>query len=130
DAVRAFPETRFTWSLTAPNFGFGGIVAKDWDERDRSTEEMFGEVYGAVSQIPGLQVFPRLDPPLPTPGQYDVELVMLSDQPLEQMLETVGNVVGAGFQSGKFLYVDTDLKIDLPEARVVLDRERIADLGL
>ena len=29
-----------------------------------------------------------------------------------------------------FLYVDTDLKIDLPEARVVLDRERLADLGL
>jgi multidrug efflux pump len=28
------------------------------------------------------------------------------------------------------LYVDTDLKIDLPEARVVLDRERLADLGL
>ncbi len=130
EAVRAFPETEFTWSLTAPNFGFGGIVAKDWSERSRSTEEMFGEVYGAVSQIPGLRVFPRLDPPLPTPGQYDVELVMLSDQPLEQMLETVGKVVGAGWASGKFLYVDSDLKIDLPEARVVLDRERIADLGL
>ena len=39
------------------------------------------------------------------------------------MLETVGQVVGAGWQSGKFLYVDTDLKIDLPEARVV-DRSR------
>ena len=37
---------------------------------------------------------------------------------------------GAGWQSGKFMYVDTDLKIDLPEARVVLDRERLADLGL
>jgi multidrug efflux pump len=46
------------------------------------------------------------------------------------MLETVGKVIGAGFQSGRFLYVDSDLKIDLPEARVVLDRERIADLGL
>jgi multidrug efflux pump len=130
EAIRAFPETRFTWSLTAPNFGFGGLVAKDWDERNRSTEEMFGEVYGAVSQIPGLRVFPRLDPPLPTPGQYDVELVMLSDQPLDQMLATAGKVVGAGWASGKFLYVDSDLKIDLPEARVVLDRERIADLGL
>jgi multidrug efflux pump len=84
----------------------------------------------AVSQIPGLRVFPRLDPPLPTPGQYDVELVLQSDMPPEQMLETVGAIVGAGWQSGKFLYVDTDLKIDLPEARVVLDRERIADLGL
>ena len=41
-----------------------------------------------------------------------------------------GQVVGAGWQSGKFLYVDTDLKIDLPEARVVIDREQVADLGL
>src|SRR3989454_2709531 len=36
----------------------------------------------------------------------------------------------AGWQSGKFLYVDTDLKIDLPEARVVIDRDQVADLGL
>jgi multidrug efflux pump len=59
-----------------------------------------------------------------------VELVLQSDLPPEQMLETVGAVVGAGWQSGKFLYVDTDLKIDLPEARVVIDREQVADLGL
>ena len=51
---------------------------------------MYGEVFGAVSQVPGLRVFPRLDPPLPTPGQYDVELVLQSDAPPEQMLETVG----------------------------------------
>jgi multidrug efflux pump len=129
-AITAFPETRFMWSLTAAWGGFGGLVAKDSRERDRSTEEMYGAVFGAVSQVPGLRVFPRLDPPLPTPGNYDVELVLQSDAPPEQMLETVGAVVGAGWQSGKFLYVDTDLKIDLPEARVVLDREQIADLGL
>jgi multidrug efflux pump len=128
--IRAFPETEFMWSLTANWGGFGGLVAKDWRERERSTEEMYGEVFGAVSQVPGLRVFPRLDPPLPTPGQYDVELVLQSDAPPEQMLETVGQVVGAGWQSGKFLYVDTDLKIDLPEARVVIDREQVADLGL
>ncbi len=126
----SFPEAEFMWSLTAAWGGFGGLVAKDWNERERSTEEMYGEVYGAVSQVPGLRVFPRLDPPLPTPGQYDVELVLQSEAPPEQLLETVRAVLGAGWQSGKFLYVDTDLKIDLPEARVVLDRERIADLGL
>jgi len=91
---------------------------------------MYGELYGAVSQVPGLQVCPRLDPPLPTPGQYDVELVLQSDVPPGQMLETVGAVLAAGWQSGKFLYVDTDLKIDLPEARVVIDREQVSDLGL
>jgi multidrug efflux pump len=129
-AITSFPETEFMWSLTATWGAFGGLVAKDWKERDRSTEQMFGEVFGAVSQVPGVRVFPRLDPPLPTPGQYDVELILQSDVPAEQMLETVGAVVGAGWQSGKFLYVDTDLKIDLPQARVVIDREQVADLGL
>src|SRR5881409_1333821 len=128
--VASFPEAKFMWSLTAAWGGFGGMVTKDWHERARSTEAMYGEVFGAVSQAPGLRVFPRLDPPLPTPGQYDVELVLQSDAPAEQMLEAAGAVLGAGWQSGKFLYVDTDLKIDLPQARVVLDRERLADLGL
>src|SRR5262245_48263356 len=128
--ITSFPETEFTWSLTTAWGGFGGLVAKDWHGRARSTEEMYGEVFGAVSKVPGLRVFPRLDPPLPTPGQYDVELVLQNDMPAEQMLGTVGAVLGAGWQSGKFLYVDTDLKIALPEARVVLDRERLADIGL
>src|SRR5947208_347682 len=129
-AVTAFPEAKFMWSLTASWGGFGGMVAKNWKERQRTTEQMYGQVYGAVSQVPGLQVFPRLDPPLPSPGQYDVELILASDVPPEQMLQTVGAVLGAGWQSGKFLYVDTDLKIDLPEARVVIDRDQVADLGL
>jgi multidrug efflux pump len=128
-AITSLPETRFTWSLTTSWGGFGGLVAKDWHERTRSTEEMYGEMFGRVSQVPGLRVFPRLDPPLPTPGQYDVELLLQSDLPIERLLETTGAVLTAGWQSGMFLYVDTDLKIDLPEARVVLDRERLADLG-
>jgi multidrug efflux pump len=130
EKVTAFSEAKFMWSLTAAWGGFGGMVTKDWRERDRSTEEMYGEVFGVVSQTTGLRVFPRLDPPLPTPGQYDVELVLQSDVPAEQMLAAAGPVLGAGWKSGKFLYVDTDLKIDLPQARVILDRERVADLGL
>ncbi len=133
EAVRiaqSFPEAKFMWSLTTHWGGFGGMVTKYWKDRERSTEAMYGEVYGAVSQVPGLRVFPRLDPPLPTPGQYDVELVLQSDLPLEELLDLAQTVVGAGWASGKFLYVDTDLKIDQPEARVVLDRERLADLGL
>jgi multidrug efflux pump len=129
-ALTAFPEADFMWSLTANWGGFGGLVAKDWKERDRSTEEMYGEVYGAVSQVPGLRVYPRLDPPLPTPGQYDVEMIVQNEASIEELLATTQAVLDAGWASGKFLYVDTDLKIDLPQARVVLDRERIADLGL
>jgi multidrug efflux pump len=130
DTITSMPEAEFMWSLSASWGGFGGMVSKDWKERDRSTQEMYGEVFGRVSQLPGLRVFPRLDPPLPTSGQYDVELVLQSDVPPDQLLETVGAIVGAGWASGKFLYVDTDLKLDLPQAHVIIDREQIADLGL
>ena len=129
-ALSSFDETAYVWSLTQSWGGFGGLVTRPWTERTRSTEEIFGEVYAAAAQIPGLRVYPRLDPPLPTPGQYDVELVLKSEAPLEQLLDTAAAVLEAGWRSGKFLYVDTDLKVDLPEARVVIDRERVADLGL
>jgi multidrug efflux pump len=128
--VHTLPETKFMWSLVANWGGFGGMVNKDWRQRARSTEQLYGELYSKVSQVPGLRVFPRLDPPLPTSGQYDVELVLQSAAPLEDLMEATMAVVGAGWQSGKFLYVDTDLKIDRPQARVLVDRERVADLGM
>jgi multidrug efflux pump len=129
-ALMSLPEAKDVWSLSAQWGGFGGVDLKRWHDRPRSTEEMYGEVYGVVSRVPGLRVFPRLDPPLPNAGQYDVELVLQSDAPPEQMLEAVEQVLTAGLQSGMFLYVDTDLKFDLAQARVVIDREQVADLGL
>jgi multidrug efflux pump len=130
NAVRSLPEAEFMWSLTTGWGGFGGMLAKEWRQRGRSTEELYGPLYGAVSQVPGLSVFPRLDPPLPNAGQFDVELVLQSEAPPEQLLETVRSILGAGWASGKFLYVDTDLKIDLPQAKVAIDREKVADVGL
>src|SRR6185503_5531814 len=43
-AVTALPEAQFMWSLVASWGGFGGMVAKNWKERERSTEEMYGQV--------------------------------------------------------------------------------------
>jgi multidrug efflux pump len=53
-AITSFPEAKFMWSLTANWGGFGGMVTKNYKERHRTTEEMYGQVYYAVSQIPGL----------------------------------------------------------------------------
>ena len=134
ETVQQMPETKFMWSLVANWGGFGGMVAKPWQERKaagmRSTQAAYGELLGRVMQVPGVTAFPRLDPPLPTSGQFDVELVLQSSRPVEELFETAMKVVGAGFMSGKFAYVDTDLKIDRPEARVRVDRERVADFGM
>ena len=107
------------------------MVAKDWRERARSTEEMYGEVFGAVSQVPGLRVFPRLDPPLPNAGQYDVELVLQSDAPPEQMLETTRGRARRRLAERQ-VPVRRHRSEDRPARRRAscIDRERLADLGL
>lgn len=128
--VRELPETKFMWSLVANYGGFGGMVNKNWKERDRSTSDVYGHLFGQVGQVAGVNVFPRLDPPLPTSGMHDVELILQTSAPVEDLLEATMAIVGAGYMSGKFAYVDPDLKIDRPQARVVVDREKVADLGM
>ncbi len=130
EKLKTVPEAKFMWSLVANWGGFGGMVAKDWKDRDRSTTEIWPQLFGMVSQVPGVTAYPRLDPPLPTSGQFDVELVLQSSLPLEDLLQTTHAVMDSAIKSGKFQYVDTNLKIDRPEARVRIDRERVADLGM
>jgi len=46
------------------------------------------------------------------------------------MAPYIGQIIGEAFGSGKFLYADSELKIDLPQARLVIDKQRVADMGL
>jgi multidrug efflux pump len=130
-ALKNIKEADFVWRvLMTPSMGFGGMNAIPWDQRKRTTHEMIPEAYGLISGIAGVQAFPLLPPPLPGAGQYDVELVVTSSQSPEEMAQYAGALVGAAFASGKFLFADTDLKIDLPQTRIIIDRDRVADLGL
>jgi multidrug efflux pump len=130
DAGVALPEFEAMFEIVFPSNGFGGFLFKNWHERERSAQEILPQIFGAVSQIRELQIYPVLPPALPGAGNYDVELVLKGPGTPEQMAGYAGQLVGAAFASGKFMFADTDLKIDLPQVRVVVDRERVADLGL
>jgi multidrug efflux pump len=124
------PDTRYIWQLVQPNTGLGGIRLTLPEERHESTSEKLPAVYRAVGDIAGLRVFPVLPPSLPTPGRFGVEMVVQSPDASADMKPYADQLVAAAFKSGKFLFADTDLKVDMPQVSLILDRERIADLGL
>ena len=126
----ALPEFQAMFEVVFPSSGFGGYLLKNWHDRERTAHEIQPEVFGALSQLEELQVFAVLPPALPGAGNYDVELVVKGTGPAEEVAGYAGQLVGAAFESGKFMFADTDLKVDLPQVRVVVDRERVADLGL
>ncbi len=130
DDFKAIPESSYMWALVTASGGFGGVITSDWDQRERSTQEIYPEVFGIASQNPGLEAFPVLVPPLPGAGQYDVELIIKSDLPIERQFEIAQEIVRRGQAANMFMFCNTDLKLDLPQARVIVDREKLADLGL
>lgn len=130
DVGKALPEFEAMFEIVFPSNGFGGYLFKNWHDRQRTAHEIQPAVFGAVSQIKELQIFPVLPPALPGAGNYDVELVLKGPGTPDEMAGYAGQLVGSAFASGKFMFADTDLKIDLPQVRAVINRERVADLGL
>lgn len=130
NAFMSDQDTRFFFQVAQVTGGFGGIQTKDWNQRTRSTEVIQGDIFPKLMGIPEVQSIAIRPPPLPGAGQFDVELMITSSSEAPEMAPYVGQLVGAAFQSGKFIYADTDLKIDLPQSRVVIDRDKVADLGL
>lgn len=130
DKFQTLPETDYMWALVNPAGGFGGLITKNWHHRKRSTMEMVPDAFMLASDVPGLRSFPVTVPPLPGAGQYGVELVLKSDLPVERLLEIANLITQEGRQANMFMFVDTDLKLDLPQAKVIIDRERVADMGL
>ncbi len=130
ERMQEIPESNYLWAVIGSNNGFGGVIMKDWHERDRSTQEMIGQVSSIASEVAGVQPLPILVPSLPVAGNFDVELVVKSDLPPEQLAELAQEIKLKASKSGKFLYVDTDLRFDLPQARINIDRNRVADLKL
>jgi len=125
------PETEFTFQITFPSSGFGGMVTKPWEARERTVFDMLPEVQQKLGAIPGIQMFPVTPPALPGGGQFPVEFIIASTAEQEQILQLAQDLQLKAMQSGMFAFPPLiDVKIDQPQTEFVIDRDKVADLGL
>ena len=129
-AFRSAPEVANTFQISMPTGGFGGLVTKPWKERERSTEQIAAELFPKTGSIAGLQVIPITPPPLPGGSNFPIELVIASTAEPRELLEIANKLVAKAFESGVFMFADTDLKYDMPQTEVVFDRDKVAAMGL
>jgi multidrug efflux pump len=125
------PETDFTFQITFPNSGFGGMVVKPWDDRKRSIFEILPGVQQELQKVPGIRIFPVTPPALPGGGDFPVEFVLASTAETEQILEFANQLQQKSMQSNMFAFPPLiDVKIDQPRSQFVIDRDKVASLGL
>jgi len=130
DVYKALPETAATFQLISPNGGFGGMVTKPWSERTKTAQQLLMESYGPLSKIPGIRAIPLTPPPLPGGGDFPVDLVIASAAEPQQLIDVAQQLVQKAFTSGMFIYADSDVKFDQPQAEVVFDRDKLRSQGV
>ena len=125
------PETDFTFQITFPSSGFSGMVTKPWDERKRNIFQIMPEVQQKLQKIPGIQIFPVTPPALPGGGDFPVEFILASTAETSQILEFARQLQLKAMKSGMFAFPPLiDVKIDQPQSEFIIDKDKVAALGL
>jgi multidrug efflux pump len=124
------PEASHTFQLTRPNAGFGGLIVRPWSERSRTIFEILPDIQQGMATIPGVTLFPVLPPALPGGGDFPIEFLITSTAETTEILEFAQQLTERAMASGMFIFLNLDTKIDQPQSEIIIDRDKVADLGL
>jgi multidrug efflux pump len=128
--LMSVPEKDRTFQITSLDQSIGGLVLKPWGERRRTTFQIQPEVQMAVNSVPGVKALMVLPPALPGGGTFPVEFVIASTFDQQRILQFAQEIEQKAMASGKFMFMDIDTKVDQPETELVLDRDKVASMGL
>ncbi|WP_075184905.1 efflux RND transporter permease subunit [Teredinibacter haidensis] len=131
EKLLAVPESKMTFQITTPGSAIGGLLLTPWDQRERTVFEVLPEVTGDLNNISGLSVFAITPPALPGGGSMPVEFVIAATAEVEDILKYAEQLQQRAAASGMFAFPpQIDTKVDVPEAELIIDRDKVADLGL
>ncbi len=111
-----------------PSSGFLGAILKDWDERDKSAQDVIADVQPKFFGVPGVFAF-ATNPPafggFGAPVQFVVQ-----NRDFEALVAGMDSLTARARTIPGLVNVDTDLRVTKPELVVTLDRDRAEDLGV
>ncbi|MDE2080137.1 MAG: efflux RND transporter permease subunit, partial [Burkholderiales bacterium] len=127
------PEYQQMFQITGVptiNQGIGGVLFKPWDQRTRSAHELQQDLQARWNKIAGARVAAFQFPSLPGASGLPVQFVITTTEPFQNLNSVAQQVLAKAQAAHLFYFADTDLKIDKPQATVVVDRDQLATLGL
>lgn len=125
------PEVEHTFQIDVPGRDILGAVLKPWGQRSKSATVLQNELQKiANTEDAGQQVGAAQLPPLPGSSGFPVQFVIKSTDNFSRIYPVSQQLLAAALKSGKFLFLQSDLKIDQPQATITIDRAKASALGL
>jgi multidrug efflux pump len=111
--------------------GLSFVGLKDWDERTRSSGDIAAELRPKMFGLPGVLAFPILPLSLgQSPRAKPVEIVIVTSGSYEDLEKILDRIMRAAQQNPGLVGLETDLRLNKPEIKVQVDRDRAADGGV
>jgi len=108
----------------------GFMRLKDWDQRDRSAQAVAGSLFPQFMGIPGMLAFPITPAPLGQGGfGQPVSFVVQTTGSWEDLDSLVQRMLARIAENPRLTNADSDLKLNKPELRIDMDRDKIASIG-
>ena len=131
EQLPGYDETFMLIGMGGGNTMFGGFKLKPWDQREISQFEVEPQMQQAMAGITGMRISVFSRPPVPGAGDgLPLQFVINSGKSYEEINAVADELLGRGMGSGLFMFLQKSIDIDRPISKVVIDRERAADLGL
>lgn len=128
---RSTPEFHHSFQITFANAGFGGMLVRPWDQRERTVFEIQNEVAQKLGAIAGIRHAAFLPAALPSAGFFPVEFVIASTAKHDEMLRYAEMLQQEAVKSNQFAFPPIiDVKIDQAQGEIVIDRDKVATMGL
>jgi multidrug efflux pump len=125
------PEVAHTFHFAGPASDVVGAVLLPWDKRSRNADaiqqqmQQLGNATDAGEQVAAFQL-----PSLPGSTGLPVSFVIKSTDDFSVLYPSSQTLLADALHSGKFIFLQSDLKIDQPQADIVIDRAKASQLGL
>jgi multidrug efflux pump len=122
NAVAGFPTV---------DFGNAILRLKFWEERTRKQQDIARELNAKFLQLPGVIGFAVNPPSLgQSPRQLPVEYVIMAQVPYAELDRMVTQFIGEISKTGIVQNPQSDLRLNTPELRVEVNRDKLSDVGV
>jgi multidrug efflux pump len=125
------PEFANSFQISFATAGFGGLLTKSWEDRKRSIFPIQEELSGKLGAVTGVRAPAFLPSALPSAGFFPVEFLVASTAPHDEILRFAEQLQQTAAKSGMFAFPPVvDVRIDQQNADIVIDRDKVASMGL
>ncbi|APO53631.1 efflux RND transporter permease subunit [Bradyrhizobium diazoefficiens] len=128
--ISAYAETAGVFQLDLTGSSIAGWVLKPWDKRDKTAAELQPVLQQEMAGVAGAKIVAFQLPPLPGASGLPIQFVIQTTDPFDRLDGVAKAFTAEALKSGKFIFLDNDLKVDQPQTTVLIDREKTAQLGL